>query len=323
MRIAILGGAGLLGSELCTKLSAQGHEVAIVDNFSGSLLLRVPTGRKVFAQDVTNLNSLTYAFKVFKPEIVFVAINFFYNYGDNDYKIYDETKTILNTANNLVALLDSSVKEVYYCSSSEVYGVPRAKKPVKENRKITSSSNLRGVAFKSSEDIISFRCNQLGIRFVSFRVFDLYGPRIKFTPITGTINFLISSFKSFEQIGLSDYLDKRDFVYYKDAVDIMCATMMSDFSGVMNVGSGVPITLLDICKIIDKHIKIVEPPIAVDTGKGLSCVADLSLCQSITGIKPKILVSDKISELIEFRKKEEEFYSSSNSAAVLRAQRGL
>lgn len=323
MRIAILGGAGLLGSELYSKLSALGHELAIIDNFSGSLLLRVPSGRKVFAQDVTNLNSLTYAFKVFKPEIVFVAINFFYNYGDNDYKIYDETKAILNTANNIAALLDSNVKEVYYCSSSEVYGVPRAKKPVKENRRITSSSNLRGVAFKSSEDMLSFRCQQLGIRFVSFRVFDLYGPRIKFTPITGTINFLIRSFKSYEQIGLSDYLDKRDFIYYEEAADIMCSVMGTDFSGTMNIGSGIPITLLDICKIIDKHIKIVEPPIAVDTGKGLSCVADMSLCYDITGIKPKIKVADKISELIEFRKNEEEFYSSSNSAAVLRAQRGL
>lgn len=321
MRVALLGGAGLLGSELFEKLSAQGHEVAVVDNFSGSLRLRVPKGRRVFAQDVTNYNSLSYAFKIFKPQAVFVAVNFFYS--DSIYKVYDETKSILNTANNIASLLGSSVEEVYYCSSSEVYGLPRSKGSVKESRKITQCANLRGVAHKASEDILSFSCYSKGIRFVNFRVFDLYGPRIKFTPITGRVNFLINSFMSFEQVGLSGHKDKRDFIYYKEAAEIMCATVGTDFSGTMNVGSGFSTTLIDICQAIGKFIKIVEPPLAIKTGKPISCVADMTLCEEVTGIVPSITVHEKMESLINFRASESEFYSSANSAAILKKQRGL
>jgi UDP-glucose 4-epimerase len=321
MRITLLGGAGLLGSELYEKLSAQGHEVAIVDNFSGSLRLRVPKDRRVFAQDVTNYNSLAHAFKLFQPQAVFVAVNFFYS--DTVYKVYDETKSILNTVNNVASLLGPTIKEVYYCSSSEVYGLPKSKAPVKESRKISQSSSLRGVAHKACEELLQFACQSNGIRFVNFRVFDLYGPRIKYTPITGRVNFLINAFLSFEQVGLSGYKDKKDFIYYKEAADIMCSTIATDFSGTMNVGSGFSTTLVDICRSIGKVIKLVEPPLAIKTGKPLSCVADMSLCKEVTGIVPVITVEDEIESLINFRKSESEFYSSANSAAILKAQRGL
>lgn len=321
MRIALLGGAGLLGSDLYEKLSDEGHEVAIVDNFSGSLRMRVPQTRKIYAQDVTNYNSLAYAFKVFNPQAVFIAVNFFYS--DSIYKIFDETKSILNTANNVASLLGPLVKEVYYCSSSEVYGLPRSKKPFKESRKITQSLNLRGAAHKAAEDLLSLHCQSRGIRFISFRVFDLYGPRIKFTPITGRINFLISSFMSYEQVGLSGYADKRDFIYYKEAAAIMCATIDTGFSGVMNVGSGKPTTLVEACRVIGKHLKIVEPPLALKTGSPVSCVADMSLCKEVTGIIPSSTLEDNMESLVNFRLSESEFYSSANSAEILREQRGL
>jgi nucleoside-diphosphate-sugar epimerase len=323
MRVVILGGAGLLGSELYGRLVALGHEVAIVDNFSGSLRTRVPKDRHLYALDVTDLNSFSHVFKTFKPEAVYVAVNYFFNYRDTIYKIFNETRLILNTANNVAALLGPSVKEVYYCSSSEVYGLPNPKKPVKESRKIIGCSNLRGTAFKAAEDIISHRCRDLGIRFVSFRIFDLYGPRIKHTPVTGRLNFLIESFQAFEQIGLSGPKDKRDFIHCNDAADIIAATSSTDFNGVMNVGTGRSTTLLSLCDTIAKNMEIVYPPVPLKNSAGAPCVADTSLCEKVTGIIPNIRVENCIEELIKFRRKETEFYSSANSANILKAQRGL
>jgi dTDP-glucose 4,6-dehydratase len=63
MRAVVTGGAGFLGSHLCTRLVADGHEVVCLDNFLTGLrenvehLLGEPAFSLVFADVIDELTS--------------------------------------------------------------------------------------------------------------------------------------------------------------------------------------------------------------------------------------------------------------------------
>lgn len=323
MRVLVIGGAGLLGRELCPRLCKAGHDVVICDNFTGSISFRTGKQWPVFTADAANHNSMSHVFSRVNPEIIIVASNFFFS-PEIKYKIFDDTKMIINTANTLCSLLTPSVKQVIYCSSSEVYGGPDPRKPISEDRKIISPTNHRGSAFLAAERLLEFRCAELGIDLITARIFDLYGYRVKFTPLTGKVSFLIDSFLKRDQIGLAGARKKRDFIHAEDAADAFIGLLEQKFSGVVNIGTGEGTNLVELCREIGKHMRIYDPPVEVPDRKltSYSAVADTSCLQeTVSWWRPKHNIFDDIPDLLEFRRGENQFYSSNNAANVLKTQR--
>lgn len=324
MRVALLGGAGLLGSALVRELSRFKHEVFIVDNFSGSMRFRTPKEIPIFSADLCNLNATSVVFKKIKPDVVIVTSNYFFSL-DVIYKPYEDTRSILNTVNNLVSLLDNSVKQVVYCSSSEVYGGPEPRKPVAETRKIVSPANHRGAAFMSAETMLEYRCSQLGVPLTVARIFELYGNRIMFNRFTGKVSFIVDSMLRHEQIGLVGAKSKRDFIHAEDAASLLSLFVENGVSGTFNIGSGVPVTLLDICEGLSNVIEVPYPPLPVpDRGTvSYSAIADLQKVNKVAPKwEPKHSVLTDLKSLVDFRRSEIFYYSRENAEGVLRDQRG-
>lgn len=325
MRTLIIGGAGLLGTHLAPTLQALGYEVALCDNFSGSLQYRTSDAFRVFTTNATDFNAMQHVMAVFRPEIVIVSLGYTLP-KDAVYRFFEDTRIALGSANVLSSLLDKSVKHVYFCSSHEVYGGPQSRKPLKETRKIKRSTNHIGAAKLASEQLLQFRCIEMGIGFTALRIFDLFGPRITFSARTGIVSFLIDSLLRFEMLGFVGARKKRDFIHVEDAAPAVSGVIESGYTGIVNIGSGAGVTLMELTEALCEKMKVVYLPDEVPDGRlpTFSAVADTSRLKSIIpGWEPQHNVIDSLPELIEFRRKEAEFYSRSNPLAVLNAMRGI
>src|SRR6266568_197411 len=121
-RILVTGGAGFLGSHLCAKLIAAGHEVLCVDNFY--------TGRR------TNLAPLLQhpALEVMRHDICFplyVEVDEFYNLACPASPVHYQfdpvqtTKTSVHGSINMLGLAKRIKAKILQASTSEVYGDPQ------------------------------------------------------------------------------------------------------------------------------------------------------------------------------------------------------
>ena len=120
-KILVTGGAGFLGSHLCDKLIAQGHDVLCVDNFF--------TGTKA---NVAHLMSHP-NFELMRHDVTFplyVEVDEIYNLACPASPIHYQwdpvqtTKTSVHGAINMLGLAKRTRARILQASTSEVYGDP-------------------------------------------------------------------------------------------------------------------------------------------------------------------------------------------------------
>lgn len=324
MRVLLVGGAGLLGSYLAPALEQAGHDVALCDDFSGSLKYRTSSAFRIFTTNFTDLNAVQHPVKAFNPEIIILAVAHYFS-RDVIYKFYEDTKLTLGCANSLCSILGPEVKHVYFCSGHEVYGGPQTHKPLKESRKILRSATHHGTAERAAESILEYHCNTLGIPFTALRIFDMYGPRVMFSPRTGVVSFLMDSFLKQDPVGLVSPLDRRDFIHAEDVKDAFLAVIKSGFSGTVNIGTGKPTTLRGLVGAMIKCIGANHEIYEVKKGGTFSSVADVELLNSLVkgGWKPRHSILGDLEDLAEFRKEEVTSSLRTDPALVLNAMRGI
>jgi len=246
-------------------------------------------------------------FATFKPEAVFMAVSHSYP-KDVIYNFFDDTKLVLDSANVLSCLLTEEVKHVYFCSSSEIYGGPQTSRPLKETRKVVRSATLHGTSKLMAEQLLGFRCNELSIPFTVLRIFDMYGPRIIFSPTTGVLSFITEAFLTGEtsKIALVGATCSRDFIHVNDVVKATMGIVDSGFTGVVNIGTGKGHTLRGISRALRKLIPSAALPAEVSgSTSSFSSVAHTGrLAEVIGGWKPEHNVLDDLPQLVEHRKEE-------------------
>lgn len=324
MKILLVGGAGLLGTHLYPLLEQQGHEVAIADIFSSSRKDRVPKNYKVLVSDSTQLNSFSHSFNIFKPDILIICVAYT-AVNDVIYSKFEDIRTVLHTASVISNVITPKLKHVYYCSSSEVYGGPDTKRPLKETRNIIQPASFHGASKLSAETMISSACHLLDVPYTCFRIFDMFGPRITYSRRNDVVNFLVDYFiadSSNDQLGLAGAKVLRDFIHVSDVASAINKAVIVKPIGTFNLGSGKGTTLSEISKELLKKINCKFPPIPVESKIfQYSTLADIRKISAALNWQPEKDLFSSLDELIEFRKAEAAF--SSDPTRMLNSMRGL
>jgi nucleoside-diphosphate-sugar epimerase len=323
MKILLIGGAGLLGSHLAPQLANQGHRIEVCDLFTGSILYRTSKEHTIHSVDATKFSEMSYLLSKVNPDVIVLGVGYHPTKGTR-YSQFEDCRTHLDSANVLASLLSKSVKKVVFLSGSDIYGLPDTPRPLSEDRAIDKATNMRGFSEHCAEGMLSHKCSDLNIPFVACRIFDMYGPRIMFTPYRDRVNFLIDSFIKSEQVGLVGATKKRDFIHVSDAASAVAGILKADFSGTVNVGTGVGTTLSALCKEIGKHVPIVNKPVIIpdDQVRAFSSIADINTLKTILPKwAPTVDLFSYLPELVEFRRQEDIYYSSGNSKKIIEDQR--
>src|SRR5574341_535729 len=307
MRILVTGGAGFLGSHLCERLLAEGHEVLCLDNFF--------TGRK---KNVTGLmkNPL---FELVRHDIVLpilLEVDRIYHLACPASPIhyqYNPVKTIktniLGTL-NMLGVAKRVRARMRLASTSEVYG-----DPVMHPQTETYWGNVNTIGIRSCYDegkraaetlmMDYHRQNRVDIRIV--RIFNTYGPRMLADDGRVVSNFIVQALKGEDITVYGKGSQPRSFCYVDDLIEGMVRMMNSeDFTGPVIIWNPEEYSILDFAKKIiamtGSKSNIVYKPLPSDDPTQRQ--PDIALAGEKLGWKPVVSVDEGLKRTIEYFRKE-------------------
>jgi UDP-glucuronate decarboxylase len=266
----VTGGAGFLGSHLCERLLAQGHDVLCVDNYF--------TGRKDnIAHLLANSN-----FEAMRHDVTFplyVEVDEIYNLACPASPIHYQfdpvqtTKTSVIGAINMLGLAKRVKAKIFQSSTSEVYGDPTVHPQTEDYRGNVNPIGPRACydeGKRCAETLFFDYHRQHRVRIRVARIFNTYGPRMH--PNDGRVvsNFIVQALKGESITVYGDGSQTRSFCYVDDLVEGFLRLMQApdDVTGPINLGNPVEIPVRElaerIIRMIGSQSTIEYRPLPVD-----------------------------------------------------------
>lgn len=303
-KILVTGGAGFIGSHLCTKLVNEGHDVICVDNFF--------TGSK---KNVAHLLG-NYNFELVRHDVVFpyfAEVDEIYNLAcpasPIQYQIdpIQTVKTSVMGAINMLGLANRVGAKILQASTSEIYGDPFIH-PQPESY----WGNVNPIGYRSCYDE-GKRCaetlfmdyhRQNNVRIKIIRIFNTYGPRM--LPNDGRVvsNFILQALKGEDITIYGGGGQTRSFQYVDDLIEGMTRVMNTgdDFTGPVNIGNPNEFSILELAeKVIEitgSTSKIIYMPLPHDDPKQRQ--PDITLAKEKLDWEPKVQLNEGLIKMIDY-----------------------
>ena len=251
-KILITGGAGFLGSHLCTKLLNKNVHMLCVDNYYTSS-----------KKNIENL--LDYKnFELIRHDITFP----FYAEIDEIYNLacpaspvhyqFDPVQTIkVNVvgAINMLGLAKRTKAKILQTSTSEIYGNPNIS-PQKESY----WGNVNPIGIRScydegkraAETLFFDYHRQHKVNIKVARIFNTYGPNMALNDGRVVSNFIVQCLKNKPITIYGNGSQTRSFCYVDDLIEGLIKLMNSpkDVLGPINLGNPIELTIKEIAETI-------------------------------------------------------------------------
>lgn len=251
-KILVTGGAGNVGSALVEKLvSNPNNYVVIVDNLSTGYLSKLPsteyTNWKFIKADVNSVNDISTVMLSYNFDYVFhfaavVGVIRTQEHPIDVLNDIDGIKNILNFSKN------STVKHVYFSSSSEVYGEP-VELPQNEHRTPLNSRVPYAVVKNVGECFFRSYWQTYQLPYTIFRFFNTYGPNQSTDFVVA--RFLAAALKNKDITIYGDGSQTRTFTYVEDTVSV-CTKIFEDnllVNDVINIGNDELMTIKSLAEL--------------------------------------------------------------------------
>lgn len=303
-RILVTGGAGFIGSHLCSRLLERGHEVLCVDNFY--------TGSK---QNIIPLLDNP-RFELMRHDICFplyVEVDEIYNLACPASPIHYQfdpvqtTKVSVNGAINVLGLAKRVKAKVLQASTSEVYGDPTVHPQPEEYWGNVNPIGIRSCydeGKRCAETLFFDYRRQHNLRIKVARIFNTYGPGMH--PNDGRVvsNFIVQALQGQDITIYGEGDQTRSFCYVDDLVDGLMKLMNSpdDITGPINIGNPVEFSILELAKVVieltNSRSKIDKRPLPQDDPKQRK--PNITKAKEILDWEPRIQLRDGIRKTIDY-----------------------
>jgi UDP-glucuronate decarboxylase len=251
-RVLVTGGAGFLGSHLCDRLIADGHEVLCVDNF--------------FTGDKSNITHLlgNPRFEILRHDItfpLFVEVDEIYNLACPASPIHYQhdpvqtTKTSVHGAINMLGLAKRLRVKILQASTSEVYGDPAVHPQTEDYWGHVNPIGPRSCydeGKRCAETLFFDYHRQIGLKIKVARIFNTYGPRMHVADGRVVSNFIVQALSG-EPITLyGDGEQSRSFCYVDDLVEGLVRLMDSpdEVTGPINFGNPAEFSMKRLAELV-------------------------------------------------------------------------
>ena len=312
MRVLVTGGAGFLGSHLCDRLLAEGHDVIAMDNLlTGNL------------RNIAHLSDEP-RFRFVRHNVTqFIAIegpldavlHFASPASPIDYLLLPiQTLKVgaLGTHNALGLAMAKSAR-LLLASTSEVYGDPLVHPQPETYWGNVNPIGPRGVydeAKRFAEAITMAYRRAHGVDTRIVRIFNTYGERMR--PRDGrVVPALIGQALAGEPMTVfGDGSQTRSFCYVSDLIEGIYRLLLSDEPDPVNIGNPSELSVLEFARTIKRltgtSAEITFKPLPEDDPKVRQ--PDITRARAILGWEPKVKLEEGLSRTIDyFRKLEAPF----------------
>ncbi|MBI4209612.1 MAG: SDR family oxidoreductase [Deltaproteobacteria bacterium] len=305
-RILVTGGAGFIGSHLCSRLLKEGNEVICVDNFF--------TGSK---RNIVPLLSNPY-FEMLRHDICFplyVEVDEIYNLACPASPVHYQhdpiqtTKISVHGAINLLGLAKRLQAPILQASTSEIYGDPQVH-PQREDYwghvNPIGPRSCYDEGKRCAETLFFDYHRQLNLKIKVVRIFNTFGPNMH--PNDGRVvsNFIVQALQGDDLTIYGDGTQTRSFCYVDDMVEGLIRMMNSEDSltGPVNLGNPHENSILEIAeKIIQltgSSSKIVQKPLPQDDP--LRRRPDITFAMKELDWQPKVNFEEGLKRTIKYFK---------------------
>ena len=253
-RILVTGGEGFIGSHLVEYLLKLGNEVVVLDRQGINDIENLSDVKKeieYFQGDVCNRETISEAFNgVTKVYHLAAELGVDRVLKMPPSQIMDVD--MHGTQNVLQECIDSDVKTLLFASTSEVYGHYSLEKlPMAEDDEFEPDT-VYGEAKIQSEIICKRFSEEFGLRTVSVRYFNIYGPRQSLSGYA-VPHFFNAALRNENVMIHGNGTQIRDLTYIDDAVIATVKLCDKRFDKeVFNIGTGKSISMLDLARKIIK-----------------------------------------------------------------------
>lgn len=303
-RILVTGGAGFLGSHLCDRLLAAGHEVTCADNlFTGSRRniehLHNNPRFEFMRHDVCN------PLKIEVDEIYNLACPASpVHYQHNPVQT---VKTSVLGALNMLGLAKRLKCRIFQASTSEVYGDPEVHPQTEDYWGHVNPIGRRSCydeGKRCAETLFFDYHRQHGVDIKVARIFNTYGPRMH--PRDGRVvsNFIVQALSGGDITIYGSGKQTRSFCYADDLIDGFLKLMDSPagLSGPVNLGNPNEFTIAELSQqvlaLTGSASKLVHMPLPADDPTQRR--PDISLARSKLGWEPKVQLAEGLKHTIDY-----------------------
>jgi UDP-glucuronate decarboxylase len=303
-RVLVTGGAGFLGSHLCDRLLAEGHEVVCVDNLF--------TGTK---RNIAHLHNNP-RFEFIRHDVtfpLFIEVDEIYNLACPASPVHYQhdpvqtTKTSVHGAINMLGLAKRLKCRVFQASTSEVYGDPVVHPQVESYWGNVNPIGIRSCydeGKRCAETLFFDYHRQHNLDIKVARIFNTYGPRMH--PNDGRVvsNFIVQALKGQPITIYGEGQQTRSFCYVDDLIDGFIRFMATDagFTGPVNLGNPTEFTIRQLAELVIEltgaSTRLVFQPLPADDP--LQRKPNIDLASERLGWTPKVALREGLQQTINY-----------------------
>jgi len=261
MKIIITGGAGFIGKHLVELLIKKENDITIFDNFSNSkeesVMYLKNLGAKIVKGDIRKIGEINNAIKD-HDIVIHLAAKISV---EESIKSPSETfqTNVEGTKNVLIACEKNQIKKIIVASSAAVYGESEADVKLTEKSKINPISPYGESKVMMENEIKKITKNN-DMNYVILRFFNIYG-KSQSPEYAGVITKFIKKIEMNQSLEIfGDGMQTRDFISVKDVVNSIYHSIENGKNQIYNIGSGKPITIKQLAKLMitlsKKELKI-------------------------------------------------------------------
>ena len=305
-KILVTGGAGFIGSHLCERLLADGHEVVAVDNFV--------TGNR---QNVEHLLHNP-QFHLIRHDITFPyfeEVDCIYNLACPSapvYYMHDPVmalKTSLVGSINVLEVAKRMRARIVHASSSKVYGLIQSG-PVPEefrgNVNPVGEHSAYEEGKRAAESLFTAYHNQYGVDTRIARLFNVYGPRMALNDGKVISGFIRNALYGENITIRGNGTQTRCFLYIDDAVEALVRMMGTDgnLSKPINIGGIDPMRIdalaEDVVNLTGSSSKTVRLNLTADSVQ--HAIPDIRYARQRLGWEPLVPIEEGLVRTLKYFK---------------------
>jgi len=257
MKVLVTGGAGFIGSHLCTELINCGDEVICYDNLEDGQIQNIQhlinnEKFKFIEETILNFEALLES-SVDVDVIYHLAGKADIVPSVNNPKLYFDVN-VTGSFNVIEAARANNIRRVVYAASSSCYGLAD-EYPTTETCALSPEYPYAQTKLMGESCLLHWG-KVYGIEVNSLRLFNVYGPRSRTNGAYGSVMgvFLAQKLasKKFTVVGSGEQV--RDFVYVGDvAKAFMKAGKCKKFGEIINIATNNPQSINHLVSLLDGH----------------------------------------------------------------------
>ena len=303
-RNLITGGSGFLGSHLSKKLLDRGEEVICLDNFF--------TGNKNNIKELFKYQNFEFIRHDVTEPIKLEIDNIWHlacpaspiHYQFNPIKT---TKTSFIGTYNMLGLAKRVGAKILLASTSEVYGDPEMHPQKESYRGSVNTTGIRS-CYDEGKRIAETLCSDYhrvhGVEVRIMRIFNTYGPNMRFDDGRVISNFIVQALKNQKITLYGDGCQTRSFCYVDDLINGMILLMDSNYTNPINIGNPKEFSIKELAilirNLVNPDLEFEYKELPEDDPKQRQ--PSIQLAKDLLNWEPKIQLNEGLVKTIDWFK---------------------